>query len=110
MCFSLDRSAAATILCNLSVFVSGVNKKEEGSFYSSRTVCVWMSSFVCAGEYAEQLISSQLAENSGTLQVWRNIFFSCFTGYKRPAKRRVFPEKPRHLLSVRREHREESRD
>lgn len=40
MCFSLDRSAAATILCNLSVFVSGVNKKEEGGFYSSWTVFV----------------------------------------------------------------------
>lgn len=32
---------------------------------------MWMSSFVCAGEYAEQLISSQLAESSGMLQVRR---------------------------------------
>lgn len=67
---------------------------------------------VCWRISIQQLIPFQLAKSSGMWQVWRGqegaLF--CSRGCKRPAKRRMFPEKPRHLLSVRREHREESRD
>lgn len=50
-CFSLDRSAAATILCNLSVFVSGQTRTKKRLSLVLDRACVRLSSLVRVREY-----------------------------------------------------------